>query len=240
MSGTIPDGRRRRPLRDVVREELRRQILDGTLAPGARLVEDRVAEVLGVSRNPVREALRALEAEGFVEIVPRRGAVVATYTEEEMEDAYEVGLALETVAARLAARRSDAAGAAKLRAVVADAALAVEAGDVAAIARFNSLFHAIVVELANSSTLRGALNVVRGRHPGFVHVGPPATARLEWLFGQKDGERAVDSVEEHRALANAIAANDEELAARLVGRHLEAARRSYREGGAGQAQRHDR
>ncbi|MGH3680478.1 MAG: GntR family transcriptional regulator, partial [Natronosporangium sp.] len=75
-AGTIGEGHR--PLRDKVVEELRRRIVNGGYAPGDRLTEDRLAEAFGVSRNPVREAIRVLEAEGFVVAQPRRSAVVAT------------------------------------------------------------------------------------------------------------------------------------------------------------------
>ncbi len=98
-------GRVHQPLRSLVSDELRRLVVTGELPPGSRIVEDRLAERLGVSRNPVREALQALAAEGFVEILPRRGAVVAQITPEQAEDLFDVRTALEPLAARLAARR---------------------------------------------------------------------------------------------------------------------------------------
>ncbi len=91
------------PLRSVVQDELRRMILSGELPPGSRLVEDRLAERLGVSRNPVREAIRVLSAEGFVEVLPRRGAVVASMGQAEVAELFDARMALETLAARLAA-----------------------------------------------------------------------------------------------------------------------------------------
>src|SRR3569833_1070557 len=89
------------PLRDVVTAELRRLILQGELLPGERLVEDRLAERLGVSRNPVREAIRVLAAEGFVEVTPRRGAAVSRLSPEEAEELFDVRMALEGLSARL-------------------------------------------------------------------------------------------------------------------------------------------
>ena len=91
------------PLRDVVAAELRRLILDGSLKPGDRLVEDRLAQQLGVSRNPIREAMRVLEAEGFLDVVSRRGAFVARLTARQADDLFHVRLALEPLGARLAA-----------------------------------------------------------------------------------------------------------------------------------------
>ena len=106
------------PLRSLVSDELRRLVITGELPPGTRIVEDRLAARLGVSRNPVREALQALAAEGFVDILPRRGAVVAQVTQAEAEDLFDVRAALEPLAARLAARRSDGAGHERLREVL--------------------------------------------------------------------------------------------------------------------------
>lgn len=90
-------------MREVVAAELRRLILSGEVAPGSRLVEDRLAERLGVSRNPVREAIRVLSSEGFIEVIPRRGACVALLSGPAAEDLFDVRMALEPVAARLAA-----------------------------------------------------------------------------------------------------------------------------------------
>src|SRR5258708_11666035 len=86
-------GRSHRPLRDVVAAEMRRLILDGTLRQGERLIEDRLAEQLGVSRNPIREAIRVLEAEGFLDVTARRGSFVATLSAQQAADLFQVRLA---------------------------------------------------------------------------------------------------------------------------------------------------
>ena len=91
--GTI--GESYRPLREVVAEEIRAMIVRGDLAPGERLLEDRLAEQLGVSRNPVREAIRSLEATGLVEVVPRRGAYVSRLDVEDARQLLEVRGILE-------------------------------------------------------------------------------------------------------------------------------------------------
>ncbi|MFD0479244.1 GntR family transcriptional regulator [Nonomuraea thailandensis] len=92
-------------MRDEVTKELRRRILSGELAQGERLVEDRLAATLGVSRNPVRESIRVLAAEGFIQVVPRLGATVARLSAEEGEELFDVRMAIEGLAARLAARK---------------------------------------------------------------------------------------------------------------------------------------
>ena len=98
-------GARHQPLRQVVTDALRKAILSKRLKPGERLIEEQLAADLGVSRNPVREALRVLESEGLVEINPRRGASVTNVSEEEAQEIVEVRAALEGFCARLAARR---------------------------------------------------------------------------------------------------------------------------------------
>ncbi|MFE7994948.1 GntR family transcriptional regulator, partial [Streptomyces shenzhenensis] len=100
-------GKRHRPLRDEVVDELRKAILDGTYAAGARLTELAVAEELGVSRLPVREAFRKLEAEGLLEAVPRRGVRVTSATAEELEAVHEIRMAMELLAVRRTVRRRD-------------------------------------------------------------------------------------------------------------------------------------
>src|SRR6202162_6692822 len=100
-------GEEHSPLHDRVVMELRQAILSGRLKPGERLVEGRLADELGVPRMPVREAIRALASEGLIEVTARRGAAVATMTEQEARETIEVRALLEGQNARLAARRPD-------------------------------------------------------------------------------------------------------------------------------------
>src|ERR1700693_252173 len=100
-------GEEHSPLRDQVVTELRQAILSGRLKPGERLVEGRLTDELGVSRNPVREAIRALASEGLIEVTARRGAAVATMTEQEARETIELRALLEGQNGRLAARRPD-------------------------------------------------------------------------------------------------------------------------------------
>ena len=93
------------PLRDVVFQTLRRAILMGELEPGERLMELALTEKLGVSRTPVREAIRMLEKEGLVEMIPRKGAAVSRITEKDLQDVLEVRCALEELAVGIACER---------------------------------------------------------------------------------------------------------------------------------------
>ena len=94
------------PLRDVVFRALRQAILRGELKPGERLMEIRLANQLGVSRTPIREAIRMLELDGLVIMVPRKGAQVAQITEKDLNDVLEVRLGLEELAVKLACERT--------------------------------------------------------------------------------------------------------------------------------------
>ena len=207
-------GRVHQPLRSLVSDELRRLVVTGELPPGSRIVEDRLAERLGVSRNPVREALQALAAEGFVEILPRRGAVVAQITAEQAEDLFDVRTALEPLAARLAARRADADGTARLREVLERAREATDQGELDLLAAYNTEFHSLVVELSGNDYL-GLL------------VSPMAR-RVQWVFRTSAATRAPHSWTEHEELLRAIASGDEEYAEAVARSHVAAARASYR------------
>ncbi|GAA4518592.1 GntR family transcriptional regulator [Actinoallomurus oryzae] len=206
-------GSNHRPLRDVVTAELRRLILQGEFMPGERLVEDRLAERLGVSRNPVRESIRVLAAEGFVEVTPRRGAAVARLSPDEAEELFDVRVALEGLSARLSARKVTPETADRLRAVLDSARLAVDEGRLGDVADLNTAFHAAVADLAGNTYLS-------------LVVGP-MLRRAQWLFQQTARHRAPHSWTEHLSLYEAIAAGDERAAEARAIAHVEAARRSY-------------
>lgn len=207
-------GRDHRPLRDIVCDELRTQIIDGTYPPGAHLVEDRLARELGVSRNPVREALRVLQAEGFIDMIPRRGAVVATLTDEEVRDIFDVRMALERLAAQLAARRADGQDVEELRRILVAAEEALEQGDAIGLTERNAEFHEQVLVVSGNGYLRDVMLQLRGQ--------------MKWIFSRTAGSpRGQHSLDEHGQLADAIERHDEDVAADLALRHVQAAADSY-------------
>lgn len=208
-------GTRHQPLRTLVCDELRRLVITGELPPGSRLVEDRLADRLGVSRNPVREALQTLANEGFVAITPRRGAVVAEITVDQAEELFDVRLALETLAARTAARRAGPTQVALMQDVLDRAAAATQNGELDLLAALNTEFHDAVVTSGGNDYL-GLL------------VAPMAR-RVEWVFRASAPQRALPSWIEHAAILRSIAAGDEESAAVLASAHVAAARTSYRD-----------
>jgi len=207
MDGTATIGAGHRPLRDKVVDELRRRIIDGVYEPGDRLTEERLADDFGVSRNPVREAIRVLEAEGFLVAQPRRGAMVARLTVQDLVDLFDVRLSLEVLAARLAAERAGAEGVAVLDGLVARARTARRGADLAVL---NTRFHAAICELSGNGLLAGIMDSLHGR--------------LQWVYRRSAEARARYSLAEHEDLAAAIRAGDVEAAAAAARRHVLAAR----------------
>lgn len=207
-------GSNHRPLRDMVCDAIREQIIGGQHSPGSRLIEDRLANELGVSRSPVREALRVLEAEGYVAMIPRKGVVVSSLSADEAAEIFEVRIALESLAARLAARKASEASIARIERILAAAERAQRRGDVAALSRLNTDFHQLVLDIAGNGYLRDVMMPLRGR--------------MQWIFSQTaGGERGRHSVTEHRELAHAIAEHDEDGAARSAAAHVRSAQQTY-------------
>ena len=205
-SGTSKLGATHLPLRDQVLEALRNAIINGDFPPGQRLTEDRLAEAFGVSRNPVREALRVAETEGFVVILPRRGAVVASPSATAVADIFAVRERLEPLAARMAAERADAAGVAGLRAMLEQARLATEGGDLARVAELNSALHLRILHLSGNPWLTATATSL------YRHV--------QWVFRLGAARRAPHSWQEHIALVDAIESGDPDEAERCAMTHL--------------------
>lgn len=196
-------------LRDQVVAELRSRIVDGFYPPGQRLTEDRLAADFGVSRNPVREALRVIEADGLVTITPRRGAVVATPDLEAVADLFAVRSSLEPLAARLAAERATAQDVVDLRSLLADARRATDAGDFSQVADLNSSLHMRVIDIGGNRWLRTISASI------YLHV--------HWIFRIGASFRAAHSWEEHVRLVDAIAEGDPVGAEMAALHHVDAA-----------------
>ncbi|MEM8590717.1 MAG: GntR family transcriptional regulator [Pseudomonadota bacterium] len=200
------DDDRDESLNDRVREALRDAIVSGQYKPGDRLIEARLAALFGVSRNPVREALKALGNEGIVTIAPRRGAVVAELSDGEAADVVELRAALEGFSARLAARRLDGDAGERLLSVLRAGDEAAARGDTDALPALNDVFHAELANASSNVVLAGIMRTLR--------------AKTHWLFASVSRQRAVASWGEHAAILRAILDRDEELAALLASRHV--------------------
>ena len=176
------------------------------LKPGERLIEEQLAADLGVSRNPVREALRMLESEGLVEMSPRRGASVTHVSEEEAQEIVEVRAALEGLCARLAARRCTPALKADIEKVLERGERAAAAEDAPALARIHSQVHALMARAGHNRHLAGFVQSLR--------------EKTDWLYASSVSWRAQLSWREHAAILRAVSSGDEELAAVLASRHV--------------------
>lgn len=199
-------GVRHLSLHKVAADAIRERILAGEFAPGARLAEGPLSEEMGISRMPVREALRALAAEGIVTLEPRRGASVTLYSEAQVQELVEVRATLEALNARLAAKRHDPAQFAELRRILADDARITEKTDLARIQAANNRFHETLESIAANSVLT---NIVRSLRD-----------RTAVIFAQQSRQRVRGSWEEHAGIVRAIISGDADLAALLASRHV--------------------
>ncbi len=206
--------RRPGPLRQGVQEALRELIISRTLAPGQHLVESELAERLDVSRGPVREALQALHARGWVDLRPGRGAFVHEPTDREVDEVFAVRAALECEAARLAALQHDEAAIRPLRAICERGRSAVETRDVAAVVAANSEFHRHVAALSGITLLCDYIESI--------------DLRVRWFYKPVARTRGMDSWDEHEEIIAALTAGDEETAARRMREHTERTRETYR------------
>jgi len=213
-------GQTHRSLHSVVADRIRDAIVSGALYPGERLVEDRLAKELEVSRHPVREALRTLQLEGFVDISPRRGATVSRVTTEEGSELFEVLSALDGLSARLAAaKRSDATVGeidrvlTKANAILQDGSGRLSGEDLAALAALNRDFHHSIASAGANRQLIESLTSLRDR--------------IQWIQAAVNRRRPELSWAEHRQIRDAVAGRDGDAAEALARAHIDAARVEY-------------
>lgn len=145
---------------DEILAELRFRILSGSLGPGVRIVEERLTTELGVSRAPLREALRILERDGLVSSQPRRGAIVTRLTADDVREIYSLRWALERLAVELAVPLLNRESLVPLRGALEKMRVAAESGDVEGVVRANAAFHMAIVDLAGHRRLEQAYRVV--------------------------------------------------------------------------------
>lgn len=143
----------RKPLREIVYEQLKMRIMTGDITPGTRMMEVSLAERMGVSRTPVREAIRKLEKEGLVVIEPRRGAYASEISLSDMVDVMEVREELEGLAASLAAKRITEEEIEELKGITEGYKKAIEDGDTEKIIHYDELFHKTIISFSGNKTL---------------------------------------------------------------------------------------
>lgn len=184
-------------------QTLRALILDFSLLPGQQLVVTDLAQRLGMSRTPVREALVRLASEGLVENVPQKGTYVAVPTAEVFREVYEIVEGIEGQAAKLAAARVDETTIRRLEESVAAQEAALAADDVAAWANADAEFHDLIIEATGNRRMREVMRQFEGQMK---------RVRLAIIYRRR---KPVQSVAEHRAVVAAIRAGDGDLARQL-------------------------
>lgn len=186
-------------------ERLEQAIIDGHFRPGQRLIAEELAEDFGVSRIPVRESLRALNAAGWVDIRPRRGVYVRRWSRTELTELFEVRSLLEGESARLAATRRNADHLVQLKLNTSEYEEAVSSDGVE-VPRLNREFHSIIAAASGNKVLAEHLDTI-GR-------------RVQWYFSSVTMARSPGSSAEHCELLHAVEAQDAELAKTLMARHV--------------------
>ena len=197
------------PLRDVVFNTLRQAILTGELKPGERLMEIHLANKLGVSRTPIREAIRKLELEGLVTMIPRRGAEVAQITEKSMNDVLEVRRAVDALCVELACERISDEELERLRVACDEFAEQVKTKDVKKIAQADVALHNIIVEATGNQRLISLVNTLSEQMYRY---------RFEYI---KDFSQHESLIEEHRVIYESIVKKDKKTAADAAKLHID-------------------
>ena len=197
------------PLRDVVFNTLREAILRGELKPGERLMEIQLANKLGGSRTPIREAIRKLELEGLVLMIPRKGAEVAQITEKSLRDVLEVRRALENLAVQLACLRMSPQTLADLKAAARAFEEILGGEDVTAVAEADVAFHDVIYMATDNQRLISLLNNLREQMYRY---------RVEYL---KKKECHKQLLWEHQEIIRAIEAGEIDVATKITEQHID-------------------
>ena len=192
------------PLRDVVFNTLRQAILRGELKPGERLMEIQLANKLGVSRTPIREAIRKLELEGLVLMIPRKGAEVAEITEKNMRDVLEVRKALEELAVQLACEKITAEEIEEMKKAAEEFRMILKNKDITEIAEADVRFHDIIYMATDNQKLILLLNNLRDR--------------VEYL---KREEAHPQLIAEHAAIIEYISKGEKKAATDVMCKHID-------------------
>ncbi|MCX5207956.1 GntR family transcriptional regulator [Kitasatospora sp. NBC_00240] len=200
---------------------IRDDVIRGVHRPGSRLTEESMAARYGVSRVPVREALRTLEAEGFVQSRPYAGIVVVELDDAEAEDLLEVRALLEPLGAGRAALRRTPEQLGRLKELVSLGRVAIEDGRLDEVARLNSRFHEVIAAASGSRTLSQLVTQL--------------SQKISWVYSADLPRRAQDSWREHEEIVAAVERGDAEAAREVVARHIAAARSAYRRRSPGSA-----
>ena len=197
------------PLREVVCEALREAIRKGVLKPGERLMEIQLAEELGVSRTPIREAMRKLELEGYIVMMPRRGTYVASMSIRDINEIFEIRTVLESLSSGLAAERITQEELERLQRLMLKISGYVKIGNMEKIVATDIEFHDVLYQAARNGRLVGIISNLRDQLTRFRTLSMSFPGRLE------------ATLEEHRNMVEAIAQGDVSAAQKAAEAHME-------------------
>lgn len=197
------------PLRDVVFNTLRNAILRGDLKPGERLMEMHLANKLGVSRTPIREAIRMLEQEGLAVTIPRKGAQVAKMTEKDLQDVLEIRDALDELAVSMACQRMTPELLVELKDSMKDFEIATRSRDVRKIVEADEAFHNVIYRMADNPKLETIVNNMREQTYRY---------RYEYVKGNSTYNQLID---EHAKIIAGFEKKDSEYVKTIMHTHLE-------------------
>jgi DNA-binding GntR family transcriptional regulator len=196
-------------LHEQVAQRLRQMLVEGRIAPGAKLNERELCEVLEVSRTPLREAIKMLAAEGLVELVPNRGAIAVSLGEEDIRHTFEVMAGLEALSGELAAQRITDKELAEIRALHFEMLAAWTRRDLSAYYRLNAQIHRAINAAAKNPVLSATYDRVNAR----LHA-------LRFRSNQ-DEEKWKTAVKEHEQMVEALAARDTKAMRAVLSKHLQ-------------------
>lgn len=197
------------PLRDVVFQTLRQAILRGELQPGERLMEIQLANKLGVSRTPIREAIRKLELEGLVLMIPRKGAEVAEITEKSLRDVLEVRGSLEELAVELACERITQEQIEELKSAAKEFEITLKDGDLTEYAEADVKFHDVIYHATDNMRLIQLLYNLREQMYRY---------RVEYL---KRAEVHSSLLDEHQVIIATLENRDKKAAKQAIRKHVD-------------------
>ena len=195
---------RHQTLREKILETIREAILKGNLKPGEKVAEPELAERFGISRTPIREAFRQLESEGYLTVIPRKGAVVAALSERDVQEFYAIKSILEGYAAELAAQNLSERDLEKLEGINERLKQLAADGDVKAFYKVHNEFHETFLKAANN-----------GKLYELIHQLGMKFSRLRMASLSVNGRMAI-SVAEHEKLLDAFRRHDGKAAEALV------------------------
>lgn len=198
-----------KPLRELVLDAIREAIINGNLKPRERLMEIQLAEELGVSRTPIREALRKLELEGFIVMIPRKGAYVADISFKDIADVYEIRAALEGLAAALAAERITDEELEEMERYLVGKAEAIANNDMERLVEVDTKFHDLIYQASRNERLSTIINNLREQIQRCRVTSLSVPGRMK------------ESLLEHRTIVEAIQSRDAQLARQVAQDHIE-------------------